>query len=303
MDWPTAQDYNDALLNPKLSFNDAELKAGQVELSPEGLPCSTSGDFASVYWMQCGQHDWAVRCFLRQLTDQQQRYTAISQYLARVKLPFMVDFEFISQGILVNGNWYPILKMEWVNGELLDKFVEKHLHDLATLRLLAKRWVGLIAALEEARIAHGDLQDSNILIVNNDFKLIDYEGMIVPALYEKSCNEIGHPNYQHPNRTGREFPEYIDAFSAWVIYIALVSISIDPQLWQRVGAGDEFLLLHRRDFINPDASATLKLLSQHSDDRIRSLALYFKYFCKKEIWQVPSLQESKLWFGSDQLSV
>jgi serine/threonine protein kinase len=292
MDWPTTQDYNDALLNPELSFNDAELKAGQVKLTPEGLPWSKSGDFATVYRMQCGQREWAVRCFRRQLTDQQQRYTAISQYLARFKLPFMVDFEFISQGLLVNEIWYPIVKMEWVNGELLDKFVEKHLHDSATLRLLAKRWVDLIAALEEARIMHGDLQDTNILIVNNDFKLIDYDGIIIPALYDKSCHEIGHPNYQHPNRTGHEFPENIDGFSAWVIYIALLSLSIDPQLWQRVGAGDEFLLLHRRDFINPDASATLKLLIQHSDVRIRSLAIQFKLFCKKEIWQVPSLRES-----------
>jgi len=276
MAWPTAQDYNEAVQNPRFNFQEAVLKTGQVELNPLGLPRPRSGNFATVYRMQCGQSDWAVRCFLREFADQQQRYDAISQHLASIKLSYMVDFEFIQQGILVKGLWYPILKMAWAKGELLHTFIEKHLHDSAILQNLANRWITMIHALEGAQVAHGDLQHGNIVVVNNDFKLIDYDGMFVPALAGWTSNEVGHENYQHPSRTGKDFRADIDRFSAWVIYIALISLSRDPQLWQRLGAGDEFILLRKTDFVKPDASATLALLIQHSDARIRSLATRFR---------------------------
>jgi thiamine kinase-like enzyme len=37
-------------------------------------------------------------------------------------------------------------------------------------------------ALNRAGVAHGDLQHGNILVANGKPKLIDYDGMYVPAL-------------------------------------------------------------------------------------------------------------------------
>ena len=307
MAWPTAQDYSEAVQNPRLNFQDAELKTGQVELTPLGLPRPRSGNFATVYRMQCGQHHWAVRCFLRNVTDQQQRYAAISEYLrlkrlGRIQLPYMVDFKFLEDGIKVSGQWYPILKMEWVEGELLDKFIEKHLPNSTTLRHLAERWVTMTQTLESAGIAHGDLQHGNILIVQGELKLIDYDGMFVPTLFGFSSNEVGHYNYQHPSRTGDDFRADIDRFSAWVIYIALISLSIDPSLWQRVGAGDEFILLRKEDFVKPDTSATLALLTQHNDALIQSLVTGFKQLLRNQA-QIPPLDQQKVIVSSTQRPV
>ncbi|HID99184.1 MAG TPA: DUF1566 domain-containing protein [Thiotrichaceae bacterium] len=296
MAWPTAQDYSEAVQNPRLNFQDASLKTGQVELTPLGLPRPRSGNFATVYRMHCGQHNWAVRCFLRNVTDQQERYAAISEYFARLKrlgriqLPYMVDFEFLEKGIKVNGQWYPILKMEWVEGELLDKFIEKQLPNSTTLRQLAERWVSMTQTLESAGIAHGDLQHGNILIVKGELKLIDYDGLFVSTLFGFSSNEVGHYNYQHPSRTGDDFRADIDRFSAWVIYIALISLSRDPNLWQRVGAGDEFILLRKEDFVKPDTSATLALLTQHNDAFIQSLVKKFKQLLRNPA-QIPPLDK------------
>jgi nucleoid-associated protein YgaU len=297
MAWPTPNHYNEAIQNPRLNFEDAELKAGQVESNKFGLPCPRSGNFATVYRMECGQQNWAIRCFTRNVTDQERRYLAIDEYLARIKLPYTLGFEYLSKGILVNGQWYPVLKMAWCEGKLIDQFIKKHLDDSAVLQNLATRWVKMIHALEQAKIAHGDLQHGNILIVNNDFKLVDYDGMFVPSLVGQGSHEQGHPNYQHPNRTGRDFSEDIDYFSAWVIYIALVSFSIDQNLWYDVGhkkdkdARDEFLLLKKADFENPNTSSTLRLLSQHNDDRIRSLADKFKQFCYLKLSDIPPLDD------------
>src|SRR5260221_2526225 len=101
MSWPTPQDYNEAIQNPQGCFGDEELRAGTAELTPLGLPKPISGAFASVYQMNCASRRWAVRCFLREFSDQQARYEAISEHLRRATLPSTVAFEFLSHGIRI----------------------------------------------------------------------------------------------------------------------------------------------------------------------------------------------------------
>src|SRR5262249_28223604 len=137
--------------------------------------------------------------------------------------PYVVGFEFLPKGIKVKSQWYPILKMEWVRGELLHDYIKKHLRDSVTLLKLAERWQAMIKALQGATISHGDLQHGNIVVVNGELRLIDYDGMFVPALSGQMSNEVGHRNYQHPLRTEFDFGPYLDHFAAWVIYISLVA--------------------------------------------------------------------------------
>lgn len=275
MPWPTPQDYNEAIQSPRLSFNDPELKTGTPETTPLGLPRPITGGFASVYRLRCGQKDWAIRCFLREFADQRQRYESISRHLLAAKLPYTVGFEFLPQGIRIRGQWYPVLKMEWVRGELLNEYIRKHLGDSTALLNLANRWMSLIKALHSAGIAHGDLQHGNVVVVNGDFRLIDYDGMYVPALAGRTSNEVGHRNYQHPQRTQYDFGPSTDNFAAWVIYVSLLALSIDPGLWHRVKAGDEYLLFRREDFAEPFSSGTFTLLSTHPDQRIETLSNFF----------------------------
>ncbi len=290
MAWPTPQDYSEAVQHPALNFGNPEIKSGQVEITALGLPRPRSGNFATVFKIKCKERDWAVRCFLRQVTDQRERYAAISKDLAPLKMPYMVGFQYIPEGILVKGKWYPILKMEWAEGELLDKFVHEHLHDSSGLQKLAERWVTMVQALEKAGIAHGDLQHGNILVFNNELKLIDYDGMFVPTLKGSASNELGHANYQHPSRKAKDFRADIDRFSAWVIYLSLVAFSIDPSLWEQANGGDECLLLRKEDFQNPNSSKHLGLLVKHKNTRIKSLALKFQQLCKTPLSQIPPLE-------------
>ena len=103
---PSALDYSNAIQNPQLSFQDPELQQGEPELTPFGLPRPWSGNFATVFQMHCQQEDWAVRCFTRELSDQQSRYAVIHHHLEMAKLPYTVQFDFIPKGIKVNGQWY-----------------------------------------------------------------------------------------------------------------------------------------------------------------------------------------------------
>ncbi len=286
---PAALDYSNAIQNPQLNFRDPELQTGQPELTPFGLPRPWSGNFATVFQMHCNQVDWAVRCFTRELNDQQARYAVINHHLAMVKLPYTVPFDFIPKGIQINGKWYPILKMAWVNGELLDHFIVKHLHHPKVLRQLATYWLTMINQLESAQIAHGDLQHGNILIVKKQIKLVDYDAMFVPALGGQKSREIGHPNYQHPARCASDFGVHIDRFSAWLIYMSLVALMLNPNLWQLVGAGDEFILFNQADFVNPQDSLLLALLTTHEDPRLPLLAEIVEKLLSLPLSQIPPL--------------
>ncbi|MDP2602107.1 MAG: hypothetical protein Q8S00_05885 [Deltaproteobacteria bacterium] len=294
MPWPTPQDYNEAIQNPDYAFADPELQSGHAELDQLGLPRARTGGFASVYRMQCGERHWAVRCFLRDFPDQQKRYAAISGHLSRMRVPYTVGFTFLPRGIRVRGQWYPILKMEWVQGEPLNNYIEKHLESSNTLLSLASRWVQLVQTLQQAGLAHGDLQHGNVFVVQGDLRLIDYDGMYVPALSGQVSHEVGHRNYQHPLRTQSDFGAYVDNFSAWVIYVAIIALAVDPRLWERFGGGDECLLFRRKDFEQPDGSDALHALQTFPDERIRSLGNVFRSLLYLEPQQTPPLDGQQL---------
>ncbi len=129
----------------------------------------------------------------------------------------------------------------------------------------------MIQCLQTNHIAHGDLQHGNVIITDGSLRLIDYDGMFVPSLTGWGSNEIGHPNYQHPLRSGSDFELYIDNFASWVIYTSIVCLSRIPELWDKIGAGEEFLLFRKNDFEQPDISNILHLLASHSDQYIQYL--------------------------------
>src|SRR5882724_3699793 len=157
MPWPMESDYFEAVQNPRTNFGDAELTTGTVTTNALGMPRPITGAFASVYQLRCpGKRVWAVRCFLREVADQQSRYAAISAHLQAAHLPWTVGFEYVTRGIRVNGRWYPILKMEWMDGQPLNTYVEQNLSNPSALQALVKNWCDVMAGLGKAGIAHGD---------------------------------------------------------------------------------------------------------------------------------------------------
>src|SRR3954453_10554775 len=165
MAWPMSQDYNEAIQNPAANFSDPELKQGEAVCNAMGLPLPCSGNFADVYAVQTPGRKWAVKCFTRQIPGLRERYIEISKYLAQVNLPFMVEFKFLDQGIRVQGQWYPVLKMHWVEGIALNAFVRQQIDKPAVLKTLGQIGGKMAARLHEANLAHCDLQHGNVLMV------------------------------------------------------------------------------------------------------------------------------------------
>ena len=167
-------------------------------------------------------------------------------------VPFLSEFNYAPEGIMVGGQRYPILYMRWIDGPTLDLYVGEMLHRREVLLHLAAEWLRVISALQTSGMAHGDLQHGNVIVDHGQLRLIDHDGIFVPAMSGWSASEVGHQHYQHPQRTARHFDASLDNFSAIVIYLSLLALAEEPKLWAEYH--DENLLFTKADFLDPAAS-------------------------------------------------
>ncbi len=299
MSWPISQDYNEAIQDPHNSFSDAELKSGEVVANALGIPMPRSGNFADVYEVRCPNGSrWAVKCFTREVAGLRERYAEISKYLHLANLPFMVDFKYLEQGIRIRGQWYPILKMQWVEGFVLNEFVRDNLDKKPILNALGQIWLRMGKRLREANLAHCDLQHGNVLFVPGStanslaVKLIDYDGMCVPALLGSKSGELGHPAFQHPERlrTGA-YNQEVDRFSLLGIAAALRCLSVGGRsLWDKYDNGDN-LLFRPADLQKPNESPLFQELLAIGDTQARMLVKELQNACLGPLDGVPLLTD------------
>ena len=278
---------------PPPQLRGPELKSGEPDYDQYGSPAVRSGNFASVYLVRTANRKVAVRCFLREVRDSQERYAAISHDLLSLGLPYTVPFEFVEKGIKVQGSWFPILKMDWCDGELLDRYIEKNLNNPTKLRRLSDKWFEMAVVLRKEGIAHGDLQHGNVFVQDDEIKLIDYDGMFVPRLAGRMSNERGLEHYQHPKRDDQHYGRYLDNFANWVIYTTLFSLSSDPSLWNLVNLEDKHLIFKKSDYEHPEKSKTFDLLKRHDDRTIRTYATTVENLLAYDVEKVPDFHPDK----------
>ncbi len=289
---PNASDYRDAFQHPVHAFVDPFLKQGIAVCDALGLPRASSGNYASVFYFTTPEgYRYAVRCFRKHVEDRQHRYGAISDGMAEVRSSWKVPFKYLPDEVTVAGRSHPIVCMEWVRGVGLDRYVKDHLEDGALLRATADAFLRLAVDLRSKGIAHGDLQHGNILVAPKGLRLVDYDGMYVPALAGHRAAESGHRNYQHPQRRARPdfFGPAVDDFSVWVIYVSLMAVAAEPALWSSLGGGDECLLLREEDFTNPGESNSLRLLSSSTSPEVQNLLSHFLTIVRSPLEEVPAL--------------
>src|ERR687895_1472265 len=292
--WPDLTEYHEAVQHPQKAFADPGLKAVTLELDRFGMPKPATGGNAVVYKANepggflSFKKTWAIRCFLRPISDHAERYEAISRHLRQVRLPYDVNFQFLKQGIQIRSNWFPIVKMQWADGALLHNHIEKQLRYPASLAALRAKWVTLVRDLEAAQMAHGDLQHGNILVRGGSFQLVDYDGMWVPALKGRHATETGHRAYQHPERSGEDYGQEIDRFSALVIYLSLAALERDTTLWERFHTGDNLIFV-REDFQQAGRSAIWEHLRRLKSGEIDQLAAALATMVQQPAMTVSSL--------------
>ncbi len=290
MPWPGITDFSEAVQNPLLCFKGTELEAGAVSVNQRGMPLVFSGAFACVYPVSVGGRKFAVRCFTREVKDQQTRYNQLSEYLINVLPPSFVHFDFLEHGISLKGDWYPVVRMEWAEGESLSSFVGSHFNDPDALRRVAAQWRGGPAAsLRGLGIAHNDLQHGNVIVqADGRIRLVDYDGMFLPRFRGERSPELGHKNFQHPLRSAEDYDAYVDNFPSLVVYLSLLAIASDPGLWAFFN--DDNLILTRNDYADPGKSQLFDLLKKSPNQTVAKLTERLEECCALPVKDVPDLE-------------
>lgn len=291
MAYPSIEQYQRALQHPQYVFADPQLKAGKIQSSMLGLPLVASGGFALTYALEVGGRKFAVRCFHREAPGIERRYAAISSKVKGLSSKYFVDFDFQERGAQIEKGYYPLVKMAWAEGETLGEFVESNFTDKSKLTNLVASLTELAKYLESVEIAHGDIQEGNLMVADAGRKvqLIDYDGMYVPEVATLGGSELGHRDYQHPNRSMVDFGPKIDRFSFIALNLALRALCENPTLWNSSLSGAGVILFRANDFAAPGQSVVLQDLARISglERDVRS----FMSICAARFTAIPSLAD------------
>ncbi|MDE5877030.1 MAG: leucine-rich repeat protein [Muribaculaceae bacterium] len=264
-DYPLISEYREAIMSPEDNFG--ELISLRPVLDSRGEPVMSSGNFAVVFKMRDEKTGklYAVKCFTRPQKGRAESYRKITEELESVSSAYMVPMRWLDNELFVDTTQcdreeFPVVVMEWVEGEPLDAYVNRHLSDTDALSMLSYRFNRMAAWLLAQPFAHGDLKPDNILVREDGTPvLVDYDGMFVPSMQGEKAREAGSPDYRHPLRTDTDFNEHIDDFSVAVIALSLKALSLNPTL--KKSASADTLLLSESDFRNPANSSLIQSIS------------------------------------------
>lgn len=282
--WPSTAHYKRALRRPVSAFNDPELKSLELDVDVMGMPSAVEGQSAVVFFGQTEAGRIAVRCLKRPVAYGERRYVAMGSHIAGWTASPLATVEWQNDGVKVDDRWWPIVRMELVDGVSMRQYISAHLYDSDGLYALGDQWRDLCSELRHHDVAHADLQQDNVRVLNGGaLRLIDLDAVWVPALEGMPPREFGHRHFQHPERlrTGH-WDGSVDAFSALVIYISIRALASDPSLWDEYH-NDENLVFSDTDFEHPGATPIWSRLAASRDLEVRDLLLVLDRFCRQTV--------------------
>ena len=219
-----------------------------------GNPIMFGGGFSQVFQIIKGDEKWAFKVWKKSIPKNRERYEALRHYFVERNLPYLVEFEFVEHGLLVNGELLPVLRMQWFDYPLLKHYINQFVDDPVVLNNLATNFLSMTDTLHKNGISHGDLKNDNIFVgPNGNIKLIDYDAACIPEMEGMPDVCLGTEGYQHPLRNlyGEFASTKVDHFSELIIYLSIKAVAENPLLWHKynVMAADYRLMFRYVDFV------------------------------------------------------
>ena len=293
MPYPTTEQYMEALQFPSKHLKDVELANAKVESTGMGLPFARSGGFALTFKLIGPGKSWALRLFQKDRVGDKlgERYGAISRGIKACGLPYFVEFSFLPAGISIQTQTYSCVKMGWAEGTVLGTYIEKNKRNKSVLLQLRQNIQKMAADMERVGFAHGDFQTDNLLVSSSGgLKFVDYDAFFVPEIAGLGAIEVGYPNFQHPERGKlKPFDSKMDRFSYLVIDSALNALISNPDLWDKVSADPQGLLVRASDFASPHTSASFHTLAL--DPNVGTIYKRLAAVCEGKYADIPLLSD------------
>ena len=271
MQYPLMSEYVSAIRDA--SDNLDELAHLVPVLDDHGEPYRSSGAFAVVFKMKDEQTGkcYALKCFLEEQEGRAEAYRLIADELDCIDSSYVTSVKYLEKEIFVDSsceeNEFPVLLMDWVEGETMETYIANNYQDEYAMGMLCYRFCKMAAWLRSQPFAHGDIKPDNIIVrPDGTLTLVDYDGMFVPAMNGQKSPTIGTKDFSHPLRTVDDFDESIDDFALASIALSLKAISQKPSLLDEYGASDR-LLFSESDYRNPSNSKVISALQELMCDK------------------------------------
>ena len=241
-------------------------------LDDHGEPYRSSGAFAVVFKMKDEQTGkcYALKCFTEEQEGRAEAYRQIADELEFVDSSYITSVKYLDKEIFVDSSCeedeFPVLLMDWIDGETMETYIEENYQDNYTMAMLCYRFCKMAAWLRSQPFAHGDIKPDNIIVrPDGTLTLVDYDGMFVPAMKGQKSPTIGTKDFSHPLRTIDDFDETINDFALASIALSLKAISLKPALLDEYGAADR-LLFSAADYRDLSKSKVMTALQELMND-------------------------------------
>ena len=271
MQYPLMSEYVSAIRDA--SDNLDELAHLVPVLDDHGEPYRSSGAFAVVFKMKDEQTGkcYALKCFLEEQEGRAEAYRLIADELDCIDSSYVTSVKYLEKEIFVDSsceeNEFPVLLMDWVEGETMETYIANNYQDEYAMGMLCYRFCKMAAWLRSQPFAHGDIKPDNIIVrPDGTLTLVDYDGMFVPAMKGQKSPTIGTKDFSHPLRTVDDFDETIDDFALASIALSLKAISMNSKFLDTYGASDR-LLFSENDYRNPSNSKVISALQELMCDK------------------------------------
>ena len=271
MQYPLMSEYVSAIRDA--SDNLDELAHLVPVLDDHGEPYRSSGAFAVVFKMKDEQTGkcYALKCFLEEQEGRAEAYRLIADELDCIDSSYVTSVKYLEKEIFVDSsceeNEFPVLLMDWVEGETMETYIANNYQDEYAMGMLCYRFCKMAAWLRSQPFAHGDIKPDNIIVrPDGTLTLVDYDGMFVPAMNGQKSPTIGTKDFSHPLRTVDDFDETIDDFALASIALSLKAISMNSTLLDTYGASDR-LLFSESDYRTPSSSKAISALQDLMCDK------------------------------------